>query len=103
LDCLSEGSPIQRLVVMKAARLGFTEGVVLNTIGYYLHPAPGPCLLGLPTLTMAQRVARESLEPMLLATPELRLRLGTPRGRGEVPRTLLLEEGAKGSAALVGG
>jgi phage terminase large subunit GpA-like protein len=102
LDCLSEDSPVQRLVVMKAARLGFTEGVVLNTIGYYLHHAPAPCLLVLPTLTMAQRVARESLEPMLLATPELRVRLGTPRGRGELRSTLLLKEVPNGSIALVG-
>src|SRR5262249_42203856 len=102
LDCLSEGSPVERLVVMKAARLGFTEGVILNAIGYYLHHAPAPCLLVLPTLTMAQRVARESLEPMLQATPELRVRLGTTRGRGELRSTILMKEVPNGSIALVG-
>src|SRR5262245_40729701 len=102
IDCLSDDSPIQRLVVMKAARLGFTEGVVLNAIGYYLHHAPAPCLLVLPTLTLAQRVARESLEPMLFATPELRVRIGTPRGRGDLRATLLFKEVPNGSIALVG-
>ena len=102
LDCLSEGSPVERLVVMKAARLGFTEGVILNAIGYYLHHAPAPCLIMLPTLTMAQRVARESLEPMLQATPELRVRLGTTRGRGTLRSTLLVKEVPNGSIALVG-
>src|SRR5262245_36818363 len=51
---------------------------------------------------MAQRVARESLEPMLQATPELRLRLGTTRGRGELRSTLLIKEVPNGSIALVG-
>jgi phage terminase large subunit GpA-like protein len=102
LDCLSEDSPVQRLVCMKAARLGFSEGIVMNVIGYYLHHSPAPCLLVLPTLTMAQRVARESLEPMLQATPELPARLGTTRGRGELRSTLLMKEVPNGSIALVG-
>ncbi len=46
-DCLSESSPVQKVVLMKGSRIGATVGVGENWIGYILDicPAP-PCTSG---------------------------------------------------------
>lgn len=43
-DCLSESSPVQEVVVMKGARIGFTTAVLENWIGYVIDVAPGPMM-----------------------------------------------------------
>ena len=43
-DALSDSSPIQRVVVMKAAQIGFTVSVLENWIGYIIDIAPAPSM-----------------------------------------------------------
>src|SRR4029453_228769 len=81
-DCLSEGSGVERVVIMKASRVGGTEALVANLIGYAIEGAPGDILLIVPTLVVGQRVVRESLGPMFEATPSLAERLASARPRG---------------------
>jgi phage terminase large subunit GpA-like protein len=108
MDALGERSGVQRVVVMKAARLGFTEGLVTNLVGYAMHQAPGPILVVVPTRDIAVRLARESIEPMCESTPEVAVRLGKKRGTGarhatlhkEFPRGSLTIVGARSAAAL---
>jgi len=43
-DCFSESSPVERVALMKGARIGATVGVGENWIGYVIDCAPGPML-----------------------------------------------------------
>src|SRR5215831_17917709 len=71
LDELSTSSPVQRVVIMKAARVGFTEAA-MNWLGYVIDQAPGPFLFVEPTLQLALRLSRQSLDPAIAETPVLR-------------------------------
>src|SRR5262245_36916564 len=81
-DALSEGSGVERVVVEKAARLGGTEALVTNLVGYVVAVTGGDVLAILPTVDVGKRYVRESFQPMIDATPALaeRLRLGVPPG-----------------------
>ncbi len=70
MDALSEHSPWERVVVMKASQLGFTESGN-NWVGYVIHHSPGPMLYVEPTLQLARDVSKERLAPMIAASPEL--------------------------------
>jgi phage terminase large subunit GpA-like protein len=57
MNCLSTGSPWERVVLMKGAQLGATEAA-LNWLGYIIHHAPGLALLVMRSLDMARRNTR---------------------------------------------
>src|SRR4029450_615122 len=57
-DCLSAASPVQRLVIAKAAQVGCTEASV-NWLGYLIANAPGPALWVQPTVELAKRLSRQ--------------------------------------------
>lgn len=44
-DCFSVNSPVREVAIMKGVQLGFTDGVFMNTIGYYMDYAPAPMML----------------------------------------------------------
>jgi phage terminase large subunit GpA-like protein len=67
MDCLSDHSPVQRVVVMKSAQLGATE-VALNWIGYVMAHSPAPMLVVAPTLEVRDRWIMQRLHPMLRET-----------------------------------
>lgn len=58
VDCLSVTSPIQRVVFMKGAQIGFTVGVLENWIGYIIDVAPGPAMF----VSADKSVAETSVE-----------------------------------------
>jgi phage terminase large subunit GpA-like protein len=107
MDCLSTGSPWERVVLMKGAQLGATEAA-LNWIGYIVHHAPGLALLVMPSLDMARRNTRTRLDPMIEATPVLREVIAAPRSRDaynsaftkSFPGGMLVMTGANSAAAL---
>jgi phage terminase large subunit GpA-like protein len=70
MDCLSERSNIQRVVLMFSAQIGKTE-VGLNWLGYIIEHAPAPTLVVVPTIQVRKRWAKQRLEPMLVETPTL--------------------------------
>lgn len=43
-DCLSESSPVQKIAIMKGARLGFSVGMGENWMGYVIDAAPAPMI-----------------------------------------------------------
>src|SRR5262249_25464992 len=100
LDELSTSSPVQRVVIMKAARVGFTEAA-MNWLGYVIDQAPGPFLFVEPTLQLALRLSRQSLDPAIAETPVLRDRVAAPRSKSAA-NTALLKEFAGGLVALTG-
>lgn len=72
MDALSPLRPEQRVVVQKSRRAGFTEGVINNTIGAFMHMAPCPILSVQPTESDGEEWSKDSLDPMVETTPTLK-------------------------------
>jgi phage terminase large subunit GpA-like protein len=107
VDALSPMHPARRIVVMKSAQVGFTEGGN-NWIGYVIHHAPGPMLAVQPTVELAKRFSRQRLEPLIHESPALRERVKPARSRDagntvlskEFPAGLLVITGANSAVGL---
>lgn len=80
MDALSAASPIERVVFMKGAQLGGTEAG-LNWLGYVIADAPGVLLLVMPSLDAIRRNTRLRIDPLIDATPEIRMRVVPARSR----------------------
>lgn len=68
MDCLSESSPVRRVVLKFGAQLGKTE-VGLNWIGYVVQHNPRPMLVVVPTLEVRKRWVLQRLNPLIDETP----------------------------------
>jgi phage terminase large subunit GpA-like protein len=100
IDCLSARSPVRRVVVQKAAQLGFTEGAV-NWLGYAIAHAPAPFLFVQPTVELGKRLSRQRVDTTIAESPDLRSRVSTPRSR-DAANTVLLKEFPGGLVAITG-
>ncbi len=107
VDALSPTNPTRRVVVMKSAQVGFTEGGN-NWIGYVIHHAPGPMLAVQPTVELAKRFSRQRIDPLISESPALRERVKPARSRDagntvlskEFPAGLLVITGANSAVGL---
>lgn len=107
MDALSSSSPVQRIVFMKGAQVGATEGGN-NWIGYVIDQAPGPMLAVAPTVDMAKRASKQRIAPMIEESPALRGRVKEARARDsgntvlakEFPGGVLLLTGANSAVGL---
>lgn len=72
---------IPEMVLMKCARVGFTEGVIGNGIGYYIDQDPAPILVVQPSDEDAEDWSKRKLAPMLRDTPRLANRVADARSR----------------------
>lgn len=62
---------VQRVVCRKSAQIGWTDGVVLNSIGYRIDLNPSRQLVLLPRTKAAIEFNSEKLEPMIEGSPRL--------------------------------
>jgi phage terminase large subunit GpA-like protein len=107
MDALSPSHPARRVVLMKAAQVGFTEAGN-NWIGYVIHHAPGPMLAVQPTVELAKRFSRQRIDPLVNESPALRERVKPARSRDagntvlskEFPAGLLVITGANSAVGL---
>jgi phage terminase large subunit GpA-like protein len=107
MDCLSTGSPIQRVVLMFCSQVGKTEAGS-NWLGYIVAHAPGPALLVQPTVEMAKRLSKQRLESMLMDTPCLSDKIAPARSRDsnntmfskDFPGGMMLLTGANSATGL---
>jgi phage terminase large subunit GpA-like protein len=107
VDALSPSHPARRIVVMKSAQVGFTEGGNC-WIGYVIHHAPGPMLAVQPTVELAKRFSRQRIEPLIAESPVLLERVKPARSRDagntvlskEFPAGLLIITGANSAVGL---
>lgn len=107
MDCLSERSPVQRLVIIKCTQMGGTE-VGLNWIGYVMDHCPAPMLVVVPTIEVRRRWGLQRLEPMLRETPPLKRIMGALKTRDssngqdikDYPGGMLVLGGANSAASL---
>jgi terminase, large subunit len=100
MDCLSPSSPIRQIKIMKGTQMGFTE-IVNNWICHNIHINPGPMLMVLPTVDIAQKHSKKKLTPTIKSTPILQGKIRENRSR-DSGNTILLKEYPGGSIALAG-
>lgn len=107
MDDLSAYSPVQEVVVMKGAQLGFTEAGN-NWIGYIIDSAPAPTLMVQPTDEMVKRNSKMRIDTMVEATPRLREKIAPARSRDSnntvnsksFPGGILVMSGANSASGL---
>jgi phage terminase large subunit GpA-like protein len=100
MDALSPSQACRRVVVMKAAQVGFTEAGN-NWIGYVIHHAPGPMLAVQPTVELAKRFSRQRVDPLIAESPSLRERVKPARSR-DAGNTMLSKEFPAGILVITG-
>ena len=100
MECLSIGSPIQRVIFMKPTQIGATE-VGNNWFLYIAHKYPRPCIMALPTVDMAEKHSKKKFGPSIKQVPELLNIFGDP-SRKSSGNTLLLKEFPGGSISFCG-
>lgn len=90
MDCLSAGSRVSDIVVMKSSQVGVTEAIV-NWLGYIMDHAPAPAMVFLPTLDAMSAWKVQKLNPLLMETPVIHQLLGGQRSRDASNRADLID------------
>jgi len=98
--CLSPSSPIEEVVVMKGAQLGFTEAAT-NWIGYIIDITSGPILAVQPTVDMAKRYSRQRIDQLIDTSDRLYKKVKEARSR-DSGNTILSKEFPGGILVLTG-
>src|SRR5215831_3719766 len=100
MDAISDPS-ISKVVIAKSAQIGFTDGIINNTCGFYIHQDPAPLLVIMPTLEMAEAWSKDRFAPMLRDTPALARLVGDPKSR-DSEQTLRLKTFPGGRVTIIG-
>ena len=100
MDACSDPT-VERVVVMKSAQVGYTEGILNNTIGYYIDQDPATILAVQPTDEEAEKYSKEKLAPMLHDTPVLGAKVQESRSRN-TGTTILAKSFAGGHLGITG-
>lgn len=72
---------IYKVVLMKAAQVAWTDGVINNYVGKRIDLDPCPMLMMHPTMEAAKDYMQEKFLPMIEATPRLRAKVDTSGSR----------------------
>lgn len=100
MDELSPSSHAQDVVFMKGSQIGATE-TGINTVLYYIAHAPCPILLIEPTITVAERVSKQRIQPSINKCEQVRAKVGDPKSRSGGNTTL--EKDFPGGTLIIGG
>lgn len=100
LDCVTDAA-IESIVIMKPTRVGATEGVINNAIGFYIHYDPCQILYVQTSLEEGRKYSNEILMPCIDVTPVLRDKVARERGR-KASQTKLHKSFPGGNLAIVG-
>lgn len=69
MDCLAPSHPCEKVVFKKPTQVGGTE-VLINFLGYAMCHEPGPIMLIVPGIDMAERHSKQRIAPSIEASPE---------------------------------
>jgi phage terminase large subunit GpA-like protein len=100
LECATDPA-VEEIVLWSSSRIGKTEGLLNNIVGYFMHVDPCPIMMVQPTLEMAEKYSRDRLSPMIRETPVLRGLVEDPRSR-DSGNTLLHKTFLGGHISIVG-
>ena len=100
MDGMSADSPLEEVILMWAAQIGKSEGI-LNVLGYIMEHAPGPTMLVQPTVEVAKRFSRQRVTPMIESTPSLRGKVADIKSR-DAKSSMLTKDFMGGVLILTG-
>jgi len=100
LDCATDRR-VHEIVLWSSSRVGKTEGVLNNIVGFFMHIDPCPIMMVQPTLDMAEKYSRDRLTSLIRETPVLRDLVEDPRTR-DSGNTLLHKTFRGGHISIVG-
>lgn len=80
MDAASDPA-VETITIMSAARIGKTEGIIQNVLGYHIHQDPSSSLTILPTFLLAKDWSKINVAPMVRDTPVLRKLVSDPRSK----------------------
>ena len=63
---------IRKVVAMMCAQSGKTDGLILNTVGFYMNYYPAPIMVVQPTVSLGESFSKDRLTTMIRDTPVLR-------------------------------
>lgn len=92
---------VEEVVVIKAARIGYTEGIIGNAIGYFIDQDPCPQLVVLPTVDDAKGWSKDNLTPLIEETPRLEGKVKDQKSR-DSGNTILSKRYPGGSLKAIG-
>jgi terminase, large subunit len=99
MDAISDPE-IERVTVMKSARVGYTR-IFSAAVGFFIEHDPCPIMIVQPTIDDARRHSKEDLAPVFAEIPELRDRIAEPRAK-DSDNTILVKLFRGGSLSLIG-
>lgn len=100
MDCLSDHTEIEEVVVMKGAQLGLTE-CGNNWLGYIIDQSPAPTMMVLPTDSIVKKNSKIRIDPLFEETPCLREKIVAKKSR-DSGNTINLKQFSGGYLAIVG-
>jgi len=100
LECATDRR-VREIVLWSSSRVGKTEGVLNNLVGFFMHTDPCPIMVVQPTLDMAEKYSRDRLTSLIRETPVLRDLVEDPRAR-DSGNTLLHKTFRGGHISIVG-
>ncbi len=100
MDCLSAHEPYKKVVCMKGAQLGLTEGGT-NFVGYIIHMAPAPTMFVQPTEEMVKRISKGRIDPMIEACPNVKERVAASKSRDS--NNTIMQKSFQGGLLLFAG
>lgn len=78
LDCVTDPN-VEEIIILKPTRVGATEGIINNAIGYHIHYDPCQILYVQTSIEEGRKYSSEILTPMMDVTPVLRDRVSRAR------------------------
>lgn len=101
LEALSDYR-VREVTIVKPAQSGASEGVVLNTVFYYVDHEPSPILVAYPTEGEAEKFSKKKLAPAIRDTPCVAGKIADSKSR-KGDSTILEKTFHGGSLGIVGG
>lgn len=99
MDAMTDPA-IERIVVMKSARVGYTK-CLNNLVAYHIHQDPTSIMVVQPTIEDAEGYSKEEIAPMIRDTPVLRGLVADAKSK-DSNNTILSKSFPGGTLSLVG-
>lgn len=90
---------VREVTVIKPTRIGATQSIVLNAIGYYVDQEPSPIIVALPTIDDATKFSTQLLQPMFDDTPCLQGKLEAVKSKKR--RSTMLQKAFPGGTLQI--
>lgn len=92
---------VERIVLMFAAQMGKSEGLIANVVGYHIDQDPAPLLVVQPREADAKKFSKVRLAPMIRDTPRLKGKVREPKTKDS--NNTILEKSYPGGRLILGG